>query len=142
ASKGRMAGNFNNYLVWSDLMVRDLLEFYPRIRESNIRVVGTPQFEPYVQDRFGYSKEGLFQKFSLKLNKPLLFFTCNDASSENDIIYLERLAEFIEEGKLIKEVNLVVRTSPAEDPKRFHKIKKRFPAIVWNVPDWEITRSK
>ena len=28
ASKGRMAGNFDNYLVWSDLMKRELLYFY------------------------------------------------------------------------------------------------------------------
>ena len=37
-------------------------------------------------------------------------------------------------------VNLVVRTSPAEDGSRFKEIKERFPFIIWNFPKWKITR--
>ena len=51
-------------------------------------------------------------KFKINTEKPTVFFTCNDASSENDPIYLKILAEFIVQKKLIKEVNLIVRTSP------------------------------
>ena len=47
-SNGRMAANFDCYLVWSDLMKKELLQFYPNVKDSNIAVVGTPQFEPYV----------------------------------------------------------------------------------------------
>ena len=48
ASKGRMASNFDYYLVWSDLMKEDLLNFYETVKSSEVEVVGTPQFEPYV----------------------------------------------------------------------------------------------
>ncbi|GAK99363.1 hypothetical protein FP1254 [Nonlabens ulvanivorans] len=35
------------YFVWSDLMKSQLLEYYPKTREKQIFVTGTPQFEPH-----------------------------------------------------------------------------------------------
>ena len=61
-SKGRMAANFDCYLVWSDLMKKELLQFYPNVKDSNIAVVGTPQFEPYVLERYNISRENFEKK--------------------------------------------------------------------------------
>lgn len=141
ASKGRMAGNFNFYLVWSDLMRQELLTFYQSVKKEQIKVVGTPQFEPYSITKFGYDKVKFLQKFRINNNHPVILFTCNDASSENDPVYLEMLARFIVNKKLVGEVNLVVRTSPAEEPTRFASLIKKFPFIIWNFPDWAISRS-
>ncbi len=140
ASKGRMAGNFNYYLVWSDLMKEDLIHFYQTVKSHQVEVVGTPQFEPFSQQKFGYDKEKLISKFKLDSQKPILLFTCNDSSSENDPIYLDLLASFIESKQLEKEVNLIVRTSPAEEPKRFKAIAEKYKFIVWNYPDWTVKR--
>jgi hypothetical protein len=140
ASKGRMAGNFDYYLVWSNLMKEDLLNFYNSVNETQVEIVGTPQFEPYSMERYGYDKLGFISKFKLDPKLPIVLFTCNDASSVNDPIYLESLANFIKTGKLIKAVNLIVRTSPAEEPLRFKNIAKKYPFIIWNYPDWQIER--
>ena len=142
ASKGRMAGNFNYYLVWSELMRKELLEFYTSVENKNIEVVGTPQFEPFVLEKFGYDKEQLISKFNLDNSKPIILFTCNDSSSKNDPLYLGVLAQFIIDKKLSKEVNLVVRTSPAEEPERFKSIMEKYPFIKWNFPDWSVKREK
>lgn len=140
ASKGRMAGNFDFYLVWSDLMKQDLLHFYQSVREDQVAIVGTPQFEPYRMKRYGYDKAAFINKFKIDANLPIILFTCNDASSENDPIYLELLANFIKNGNLIKTVNLIVRTSPAEEPSRFKDLAENYPFIKWNYPDWKIKR--
>lgn len=140
ASKGRMAGNFDNYLVWSDLMKKELLQFYYSVSEKDIEVVGTPQFEPFIQINFGYDKNKLISKFKLDNEKPIILFTCNDSSSENDPIYLDLLAQFIIDKKLVKEVNLIVRTSPAEEPGRFKSIMDKYEFIKWNFPDWKVKR--
>jgi hypothetical protein len=140
ASKGRMAGNFDCYLVWSNLMKKELLQFYKSVKENQVAVVGTPQFEPYTMKEYGYDKAQLCKKFKISPVKPIIIFTCNDASSQNDPIYLEQLAEFVEEGKLIKEVTIIVRTSPVEEPARFKKIAEKYPFLVWNFPDWRISR--
>lgn len=140
ASKGRMAGNFDFYLVWSNLMKQELLTFYQSVKENQIAVVGTPQFEPYVLNKYGSDKMSFYNKFKIDANKPTVFFTCNDASSENDPIYLEILAEFIVQKKLLKDVNLIVRTSPAEEPTRFKNFIEKYPFIIWNFPDWNMSR--
>lgn len=142
ASKGRMAANFDYFLVWSELMKNELIEFYPNVKPENIEVVGTPQFEPYVLDRYFISKEEFFKKFNLDLTKKIICFSCGDiTTSKNDELYIETIANFISKNK-IPEVNFIVRTSPAEDPIRFKKLADSFSNIIWNYPKWELTRNK
>src|ERR1044071_3150329 len=46
-TKGRIAAPFDHYLVWSRHMRSELMRYYPNVPESNIHIVGTPQFDPY-----------------------------------------------------------------------------------------------
>lgn len=138
ASKGRMAGIFNHYLVWSDLMQSDLLHFYQSVKLHQIDVVGTPQFEPYVLERYKTNKKDFYEKFNLDALLPTILFTCNDSSSKNDPFYLELLADYIATNKI--KANLIVRTSPADEPSRFLYIQEKYPFIKWNFPDWILTR--
>ena len=138
ASKGRMAGNFDNYLVWSELMKSELLRFYTKVKANSIQVVGTPQFEPYVLKRYK-SVSINFPDFDI--NKKTVFFTCNDSHSKNDILYIEIISKFILEKKINFDVNFIVRTSPAEEPNRFFEIKNKYPFIIWDFPKWLQTRS-
>ncbi len=140
ASKGRMAANFNYYLVWSDMMKSELQEFYSSIKEKDIEVVGTPQFEPYVLDRYRVSEEEFVSKFQIDPDLKTICFSCGDiATSKNDELYIESIANAIQQGK-IKEVNFIIRTSPAEDPIRFSKFVQKFPFIKWNYPKWNLSR--
>ena len=140
ASKGRMAANFDYYLVWSDLMKSELQQFYAMISKENIAVVGTPQFEPYVLERYHSSKEDFYSKFALDVSKKTICFSCGDIStSKNDELYIETIATAILDRKL-ENVNLLVRTSPAEDPIRFTKLVNKFPFIKWNYPKWSLSR--
>jgi len=140
ASKGRMAANFDFYLVWSDLMKKELLQFYSKVKADAIEVVGTPQFEPYVLDRYKTSKEDFCSKFDLDANKKIICYSCGDiTTSKNDELYISIIAEAIL-NKKITDVNLIVRTSPAEEPIRFSSIAEKFPFIKWNYPKWNLSR--
>lgn len=140
ASKGRMAAHFDYYLVWSDLMKTELQQFYRLVIKENIEVVGTPQFEPYVLDRYKVSKEAFVEKFNLDATLKTVCFSCGDiATSKNDELYIETIANALLDGKVPK-VNLIVRTSPAEDPIRFASFVERFPFIKWNYPKWNLSR--
>lgn len=142
ASKGRMAANFDGYLVWSELMKKELLTFYSSILPEQVEIVGTPQFEPYVLSRYGYSEEEFHHRFNLNPSIPTLLFSCGDVStSPNDTLYIETIAEAIVNEKLVQPVNLLVRTSPAETPKRFAYLAEKFPFICWNYPKWVQARS-
>jgi len=140
ASKGRMAATFDTYLVWSDLMKKELLHFYPHTEDKNIAVVGTPQFEPYVIDRYKKSKSAFYEKFELDKSFKIVCFSCGDIStSRNDELYISTICEAILNGDITR-VNLLIRTSPAEDPIRFKELKEKYPFIKWNFPDWTISR--
>ncbi|WP_163407776.1 glycosyltransferase family protein [Flavobacterium ajazii] len=141
ASKGRMAANFNYYLVWSDLMKKELLHFYKKVKPENVAVVGTPQFEPYVLDRYKITKSEFISRFNLDPTKKTICFSCGDIStSKNDELYITTIAQAIQENR-IPAVNFLVRTSPAEDPIRFESFVEKFPFIKWNYPKWNLARN-
>lgn len=141
ASKGRMLGTFDKFLVWSKLMKEELLYFYPNVKNDDVQVVGTPQFEPYVLDKYKTSKENFLAKFGLDSTKKIICYSCADVSiGPNDPIVIKTIAEAIRNNKIEAEVQLLVRTSPAEDDRRFKAIRDEFPEIIWNVPKWILTR--
>ena len=141
ASKGRMLGEFDGYVVWSELMKKELSYFYPNTNKNNIHVVGTPQFEPYVMDEYDMSKEQLYNQLGLDINKKTVYYSCGDVSTSRlDPLYISKIAEFIVANK-IPDVNFIVRTSPAEDESRFIELKQKHPMIIWNFPNWELTRT-
>ena len=140
ASKGRMAANFDYYLVWSELMKTELQQFYTYVKKEAIEVVGTPQFEPYMLDRYNVSKEEFVEKFNLDATLKTVCFSCGDIStSRNDELYVETIANAVQNGQ-IPNVNFIVRTSPAEDPIRFKEFVIKFPFIKWNYPKWYLSR--
>ena len=141
ASKGRMLGTFDHFFVWSDLMKAELLHFYPRAKEDNVKVVGTPQFEPYVMPKYETTKEDFLKKFQLNEQKQVICYSCADVSiGKNDPVVITAIANAIRSNAMNSQVQLLVRTSPAEDDARFKAIRSAFPEIIWNVPKWTLTR--
>lgn len=133
ASKGRILGEFDSYLVWSKLMKKELLAFYPVTTESSVKIVGTPQFEPYVLDRYQVDRKKFLEKFDLDSEKKIVCYSCADADiGRNDEVHIRAIMNYIE----TKQIQLLVRTSPAEDGKRFENLKIEFPEIKWNFPKW------
>ena len=136
-----MLGAFDYFLVWSDLMKTELLYFYPNVKKENVKVVGTPQFEPYVMDKYKTEKEDFYSKFNLDWHKKTICFSCADASiGQNDALVIRAIAQAIRENTISLPCQFLVRTSPAESPERFASVKKEFPEIIWNNPKWILTR--
>jgi hypothetical protein len=141
ASKGRMMGTFDFYLVWSDLMKTELLYFYPKSKKENVKVVGTPQFEPYVMEKYETTAEKFHEKFDLDATLKTICYSCADISiGKNDSVVISAIANAIRKNQIKEKVQLLVRTSPAEDDARFKAVRANFPEIKWNVPKWILTR--
>jgi hypothetical protein len=141
ASKGRMLGAFDYFLVWSHLMKDELLYFYPNVTKEKVQVVGTPQFEPYVMAKYKTNTVEFYAKFNLESNFKTICYSCADVSiGANDPIVIRTIAYAIRTNAIKTKVQLIVRTSPAEDDSRFKAIRDEFPEIVWNVPKWLLTR--
>ena len=140
ASKGRMMGSFDHYFVWSNLMRDELKYFYPKTKDNAIHIVGTPQFEPYVMDNYEIDKLDFCNKFGLDLDKKIICYSCADVSiGKNDAIHITAIHKFIDSNKALN-LQLLVRTSPAEDDSRFKELQKQYANIKWNVPKWKLSR--
>lgn len=141
ASKGRMLGTFDYFLVWSHLMQSELLYFYPMVKKEKVKVVGTPQFEPYVMPKYETTAEAFHAKFRLNTDLKTICYSCADVSiGQNDPIVIRAIANAIRNNAIETKVQLLVRTSPAEDDSRFRSLREEFPEIKWNVPKWILTR--
>jgi len=141
ASKGRMLGAFDYFLVWSHLMQSELLYFYSNVPTEKVKVVGTPQFEPYVMPKYETTAENFREKFRLDASLKTICYSCADVSiGKNDTIVIKAIANAIRNNLVKTKAQLIVRTSPAEDDSRFKSIKEEFPEIIWNVPKWILTR--
>lgn len=140
-SKGRMIGVFDYFLVWSHLMKDELLYFYPNVANKKVKVVGTPQFEPYVMAKYMITPEKFYTKYNLNPNFKTICYSCADVSiGANDPVVIRAIANAIRANAIKANVQLIVRTSPAEDDSRFEAVRIEFPEIVWNVPKWILTR--
>ena len=142
ASKGRMLGTFDYFLVWSELMKQELLTFYPNVNPQHIAIVGTPQFEPYVMPRYGSTRDEFYKRFALDPDKKIICFSCADATiGKNDALVIRSIALALKNNDVLFPCQLLVRTSPAEDGKRFLPLVQEFPEIIWNNPEWILTRT-
>ena len=137
ASKGRMLGSFDGYFVWSKLMKDELLYFYPTVIEKNIKIVGTPQFEPYVMDEYVPNRNQFIKKFNIDIAKKIICYSCADSSiGINDEVHIRSIMNYIKD----KKIQLLVRTSPADNGSRFKELVKEFTEIIWNHPKWKLCR--
>jgi hypothetical protein len=128
-------------LVWSKLMKEELLYFYPDVNDNAVKVVGTPQFEPYVMSKYDTKTEDFYRKFGLDADTKIICYSCADVSiGQNDPIVIKAIANAIRKNYIKTKAQLIVRTSPAEDDSRFKANREEFPEIIWNVPKWILTR--
>ena len=69
-------------------MKKELVYYYPHVKEEQIIVTGTPQFEPHFDPELLISKEAFFEQYGLDLNKKYICFSGDDlVSSPHDPVY-------------------------------------------------------
>ena len=128
------------YFVWSEHMKEELLFYYPYIKEDQILVTGTPQFEGHFSKSLIQPKEHFFQRYDLDLDKKYICFSGDDiTTSPNDAYYLEDTA------KAVKKLNdnghnigIVFRRCPVDFSDRYDFVMNEYKDIIVPIaPKWE-----
>lgn len=134
--KARLTVRTDKYIVWSEYMKKEFELYYPEIKRENIIVTGTPQFDFYKNDSIGSSRNNFFKQHNLDLNKKTICFSGDDIlTSPHDPVYLEDLAEKIEEHKL--EIQIIFRRSPVDLSKRYDNVLNKHKNIITPItPIW------
>ena len=82
-------------------MQKELQFFYPSVKNKHIKIVGTPQFEPYVMERYYRNRDYFYNTFGLEKSKKTIYYSCGDVStSKLDPLYIETIAKLIINNKI------------------------------------------
>lgn len=112
------------YCVWSNLMKKEMLQYYPFIKESQLIVTGTPQFEPHYDQSLLQSRGEFFEQYNLDTEKKYICFSGDDeTTSPLDQYYLEDLANAVRAlNAKGKNLGIIYRKCPVDNTLRYEAI--------------------
>ena len=128
------------YFVWSEHMKNELQYYYPDIKESQIFITGTPQFEPHYEKQFLNTKEVFFNQNGLDLSKKYICFSGDDVTtSPNDPHYLFDVAKAVEQlNAKGHNLGIIFRRCPVDFSNRYDFVlEKHNDIIVCIAPLWK-----
>ena len=133
--KARMALQADKYLVWSDYMQQELQLYYPEIKEEQIFVTGTPQFECYQNHENIIPKEEFFKTYGLDIHKKTICYSGDDVlTCPDDPQYLDDLADELIKNNLDDKYQILLRRCPVDISGRFDKIISKYPNLIKQAP--------
>jgi hypothetical protein len=140
SGKGRIVAPFDHYLVWSDLMRRELRDYYPEVSESAIHVVGAPQFDFHADDTLLLPRAEFFEVIGADPERPVICYAGSDeitAPEEPD--QLRILMKLIEQGRIQGDPQVVLRLHPADGrASRFDEAVRAHRNLILAAPAWEL----
>ncbi len=141
-SKGRIAAPFDHFLVWSAQMRKELLQYYPDVTEDRVHIVGTPQFDPYGDEKVLWSREEFFQRIGGDPNRKLICYSGGDKfNGVSDPQHLRILLQAIADGKIKGNPQILLRPAPVDEGSRFEQLTKDFPDLIVAQPKWVHSQS-
>ncbi|WP_120199215.1 glycosyltransferase family protein [Ichthyenterobacterium magnum] len=128
------------YLVWSDLMKKELLHYYPYIDESKVFVTGTPQFVPHYDRTLIKSRASFFNEYNLDVNKKYVCYSGDDiTTSPLDQYYLEDLTNAVRNlNNKGENIGIIYRKCPVDFTDRYDEVLKNNKDLIIKIdPIWE-----
>ena len=114
----------DHYFVWSELMKNQVLKYYPYIKENQVAVTGTPQFEMHYDEKLLQSRDQFFKKYGLDINTKYICYSGDDkTTSPLDQYYLEDLAKVVRSlNKKGEKLGIIYRKCPFDISDRYDKV--------------------
>lgn len=129
------------YFVWSDYMKKELLHYYPFIKNDQVFITGSPQFEPHYDPAIKKSREEFFKENGLDQAKEYICFSGDDiTTSPDDPQYLNDVAEAVVRLNNTGNYNLgiIFRRCPVDFSGRYDKILEiHKDSITAIAPAWQ-----
>ncbi|WP_397362227.1 UDP-glycosyltransferase [Olleya sp. R77988] len=112
------------YCVWSDHMKREVLQYYPFVKDHQVFVTGTPQFEPHYNDSLKQNRADFFKQYNLDVNKKYICYSGDDeTTSPLDQYYLEDLANAVRSLNAKGEnLGVIYRKCPVDFTPRYDAV--------------------
>lgn len=128
------------YIVWSEHMKQELLYYYPYVKNEQILVTGTPQFETHFDTSLLWPKEVFYAKYNLDAAKRYICFSGDDVTtSPYDDQYLHDVAQAVKElNQKGHNLGIVFRRCPVDFSDRYDKVLAQYKDIIVPIhPQWK-----
>ncbi|MGC8731862.1 MAG: hypothetical protein ACP5RC_06345, partial [Halothiobacillaceae bacterium] len=137
SSKGRIAAPFDHYLVWSDLMRCDLLRYYPDVSPDRVHVVGTPQFDPYADQRLLWPRGEFFRRIGADPTRPLICYSGGDTGTcPEEPKHVRVLMDLVRAGRIQGNPQVILRPAPVDEGSRYDEVRRDYPELIYAKPAW------
>jgi len=146
-SKGMAAARPNHLVAWTDIMQQELIGYHD-FPKKKVSIGGIAHFDIYYRKEKLFSKEDLFHKFDLDLNKKLILFGAKSPTSYPwNAEIVQQIAEAIASGDISIPSQILVRLHPLyfvykKDKRahihlvdRYEAILKKFPFVKLDKPE-------
>jgi hypothetical protein len=112
------------YFVWSDLMKQQVLQYYPFVKENQVIVTGTPQFEPHYDASLKQTRQAFFKENNLNIDKKYICYSGDDeTTSPLDQYYLEDLAQAVRKlNEKGENLGIIYRKCPVDFTPRYNAV--------------------
>ena len=130
----------DHYFVWSDHMKKELLFYYPDMKENQVIVTGTPQFEGHFDKEFLLSREHFFDTYNLDRDKKYICFSGDDiTTSPNDPYYLEDTAKAVKYlNSQGSNIGVIFRRCPVDFSDRYDAVLEEYKELIVPIaPKWQ-----
>lgn len=127
------------YFVWSDYMKKELLQYCPYVKENQVFVTGTPQFESHFDKSLLQTKEIFYKTHNLDLKKEYICFSGDDiVTSPLDQYYLEDLALSVRElNQRGYNLGIIYRKCPVDFTERYDTVLEHYNDVIVSIePLW------
>ncbi|NJB81745.1 CDP-glycerol glycerophosphotransferase family protein [Wenyingzhuangia aestuarii] len=138
--KAMQVVNTDYYCVWSDLMKKELLKYYPFVQENQVFVTGSPQFEPHFNKTLAQSRQEFCEQYNLDIHKKYICFSGDDeTTSPLDQYYLEDLANVVRDlNKKGENLGIIYRKCPVDFTTRYNKVINENKDVIHVIdPIWK-----
>jgi CDP-Glycerol:Poly(glycerophosphate) glycerophosphotransferase len=134
-TRGWWAVRFDRYMVWNRYNAAELRRSYPEIPESDIEIVGAPQFDFYRNPSFCWSDAEWRRELSLPPDRPVILFAGGYYfCAPHEPRFLQQLGEAIENGQIPQNPVILFRNHPIDPIERWLPVLKRAKNIVYDDP--------
>jgi len=141
-TRGRIIGDYDRYLLWSEIMRDDLLRYYPQVSRQQIVVTGTPQFDFSSHKEEIWEREVFCERLGLDPARALLTYTCVPhrlVPSEHKLI--PEIYDALMSANLPRPIEMLVRTHPLGDWNLYKALGEGRPHLTVSRP-WPNDQSR
>lgn len=114
----------NYYMVWSELMKQEVLQYYPFVNKNQVFITGTPQFQPHYDASLKQTRGAFFKTYNLDINKKYICYSGDDeTTSPLDQYYLADLAKAVKSlNKKGENLGIIYRKCPVDFTSRYDAV--------------------